>query len=366
MDLAQRTMEKRRLFEQEAAAGAPLWYSASLRRRELVRNAGLAWLLWASEWAGSGGNLQAADARVLPLAVRFRGQQRFEKLVAKALREKWRDLPIGERVIRFARELHGTPYVSYTLEIDDHIEAPSVNLNGLDCWSFFEVSLGLARMIAVAREKYGPEDLLREIQWTRYRGGVCSGNYLQRMHYLAEWFFDNEARGVVDNITQDLPGALPIHGRKCQEMTILWKNYRYLAKNPELRPRMAKLEEKVSQLPVYYIPENRVAAIEGKLQDGDILGIVTKHDGAFCSHVGLACTTKDGVMRLMHASSQREYRKVIIDQRVSAYLKEFSSSIGILVGRPREVEQTVRDQAVYRKNLQASAGSKALITDLDP
>lgn len=341
--------------------------AAGMRRRDLLRRVGWCGVagmaggmerIWAAEPAqGSAG---------LPLKVRFKGTARFDSILAKARREGWRTLPIGERMIRFAKELRGTPYVGYTLEIDDRIEAPSVNFDGLDCWSFFETCLDLGRMIAVERPVYGPEDLLREIGFTRYRGGVCTGNYLQRLHYLEEWFFDNQARGVVTNITPELGGALAISGRKCEEMTVLWKNYRYLAKNPELRPRMAKLEARVSQLPVRYIPEKRVAAVESKLRNGDILGIVTKYQGAFCSHVGLACRTQDGAMRLMHASSQRKYRRVIIDEPISAYLKEFSGSIGIIVGRPCEVGQTVRDPAVYRKNLLAAVGADAAITDLDP
>ena len=335
-------------------------------RRDLLRTAGwtcLAGSLGATGWLQGA---QATGSSALPLSVRFKGQQRFEDILVKARREGWRQLPIGERVMRFAKQLHGTPYVSYTLEIDDHIEAPSANLDALDCWSFFEISLNLARMIAVEREKYEPDQLLKEIQFTRYRGGVCTGNYLQRLHYLEEWFFDNQARGVVNNITKDLGGAIPIHGRKCQEMTILWKSYRYLAHNPELRPRMGELEAKISQLPVYYLPEKRVAKIENKLQNGDILGIVTKDNGAFCSHVGLACRTEDGVLRLMHASSQRDYRRVVIDKPISAYLDKFGSAIGIIVGRPRETSQTVRDAELYRKTLTALVGPNALITNMNP
>jgi len=256
--------------------------------------------------------------------------------------------------------------VSFTLEIDDHVEAPSANLDGLDCWTFFEISLGMARMIAEEKVSYEPEDLLGQIQWTRYRGGVCTGNYLQRLHYLAEWYFDNEARGVIDNITKDLGGARPVVRRRCQEMTVLWKSYRYLRNNRDLLPRMAKLESKVSSLPVYYLPENRVAQIEDKLQNGDILGIVTKHEGGFCSHVGLAYRTRDGVMRLMHASSQRKYRRVVIDKSVSGYLKQFSGSIGLIVGRPLKVQHTVTDRRTYLENLRSLAGRKAPITSTDP
>ncbi|MEM0970346.1 MAG: N-acetylmuramoyl-L-alanine amidase-like domain-containing protein [Verrucomicrobiota bacterium] len=308
------------------------------------------------------GTQQAGSPEDLPLSTRFKGTKTFHQIVKKAQDGDWASLPMGERVAKFGQELHGKPYTSFTLEIDDHIEAPSVNLDGVDCWTFFEISLGLARMVAQEKESYTPQDLLDEIEWTRYRGGVCTGDYLERIHYLAEWFFDNDARGVVDDLTDELGPTSRIQGRECKEMTVLWKSYRYLKNNPELLPKMGKLEKQVSQLPVTYIPQSRVSSVEKKLQNGDIIGIVTKHEGGFCSHVGIAFRTQDGVMRLMHATTQKPYRRVIYDKSISDYLKKFSSSIGILVGRPLDVEHTVRDREVYRKNLRATTGGKGLIT----
>lgn len=295
-----------------------------------------------------------AKKRELPKSLIFKGEDRFRNIVRKAQAEKWRELPIGERVIRCARELHGLPYENFTLEIHDHIESPSVNLNGLDCWTFFEQSLGLARMLAIPKTLYTPEDLLRQIEITRYRGGKCSGNYLERIHYLAEWFFENDARGTCRHLTPTLPGATRIYDRKISEMTVLWKSYRYLKNNPELRAPMKQWEDRVAALPVYHIPTAKVAAIEPKLQSGDVIGIATKHDGGFCSHVGLAVRTEDGVMRFMHAS--RDYRKVVIDKSISGYLGQFSKHAGILVGRPLEVDETITDEGQYRRNLQKLIG----------
>lgn len=303
-----------------------------------------------------------AAGRTLPLHTRFQGVDKFQTIVRKAQHENWAKLPIGERMAKFAKELHGLPYTSFTLEIDDHIEAPSANFEGLDCWTFFETCLGLSRMIAEPKPSYTPEDLLAQIQFTRYRAGVCTGNYLERIHYLAEWFFDNDARGVAENITTTLGPTRRITDRKCQEMTILWKSYRYLRENPELRTPMAKLESQVSRLPVTYLPEANIEAAEAKLKNGDIVGIVTKHQGGFCSHVGIVYTTNDGVKRLMHASSQKQYRRVVIDKSVSGYIKEFSGHIGVIVARPQEVEKTVTDPNIYRANLKKLTGGQKLIT----
>ncbi|MEM9444366.1 MAG: N-acetylmuramoyl-L-alanine amidase-like domain-containing protein [Verrucomicrobiota bacterium] len=271
------------------------------------------------------------NAQTLPLETTFRGTKKFEQIVAKAKKENWQNLAIGERTAVIGKELLETPYKSYTLEIHDHIEAPSANFYGLDCWTFFEISLGMARMLEKNKETYSPPDLLEEIEYTRYRDGKCYGNYLDRIHYLAEWYVDNHKRGNIIDITKDLGGTR--FKKECREMTVLWKGYRYLRKNPELRAPMKKHEERISSLPMYHIPKNKVGAIESQLQDGDIIGIATNPIGSFCSHVGLAYRDSKGVLRLMHASS--DFKKVLIDVRLKDYLYRYKKHAGVIVGRPK-------------------------------
>lgn len=296
----------------------------------------------------------AAAKRLLPMKTIFKGEDRFHAIVKKGIGEEWRNLKVGDRIIRVAQELEGLPYENFTLEIDDHVESPSVNLNGLDCWTFFEQCLGFARMFGIEKDSYRPDDLLRQIEFTRYRGGRCTGQYLERIHYLAEWFFENDARGTCDYLAPSLPGAERIRDRKISEMTTLWKSYRYLRNNPELRVPMKESEDQVAKLPVYHIPKSKVAAIEPLLQDGDVIGIATKYNGGFCSHVGLARRTDDGVTRFMHAS--RNYKKVVVDKSISGYLADFSAHAGILVGRPLELSETVLDVERYQANLKSLMG----------
>lgn len=285
----------------------------------------------------------------LPQSLTFTGSRKFSSIMAKAKREGWHKLPMSTRMARFAKELHGVPYKSFTLEIHDKVESASVNLEGLDCWTFFEIVLGLSRMIEGGYYEANKSRLLREVEFTRYRGGVCHGNYLDRIHYLAEWFFENEARGVAVDITRELGGAKRVYGRDISEMTKLWKSYRYLKNNPSLRAPMAKHEARVEKLPVYYLPRSRVSSIESKLQNGDIIGAVTKYDGGYCSHVGIVYVDSSGVRRMMHAST--DYRRVVIDKSVSGYLYKYSKYLGAIVARPQPVSKTVLDPAQYRRNL---------------
>jgi hypothetical protein len=275
---------------------------------------------------------QAGAQECLPRSQTFLGDTRFHALCAQAREGRWDRLPIGERVAAFGQAMVGTPYVGFTLEIDDHVESPSVNFTGLDCWTFFETALALARMTHRPDFQEDPGLLLREIEATRYRGGRCTGGYLERIHYLEEWFRDNHARRNIRDITRELAPVVPLKGRRIDEMTVLWKSYRYLRHNPALRSGMAAIEQELQGHPFHYIPEASVAALEPRLQNGDIIGIVTHKPHVYCSHVGLIVRTQDGAARLMHASST--HRRVIIDRALSGYLGQFKSHAGIIVARP--------------------------------
>lgn len=283
--------------------------------------------------SGSATLLRAAE--FLPQKVTFVGQDKFQQIVARALAENWAALPIGARVAHFGQALHGIRYVAWTLEIDDRVESPSVNFNGLDCWTFFEISLGLARMISRRQRSYAPADLLRQIEWTRYRGGVCRGHYLDRIHYLDEWFTDNAARGNIRHVTHQIGPVIRLTGRGNDEMSLNPKLYRYLRANPALVAAMRQIEARLEQVPFDYIPKEHVAACEPRIQSGDIIGIVTNRPHVFCSHVGLALRTSDGACRLMHASAT--YKKVVVDKTIHEYLNAIKSHAGIIVGRPREI-----------------------------
>nr|MBA2271241.1 DUF1460 domain-containing protein [Chthoniobacterales bacterium] len=218
--------------------------------------------------------------------------------------------------------------------IDDRIEAPSVNMNAMDCWTFFEIALAFARMLDEPEANWTPQRMLNYIELDRYRGGRCTGDYLSRLHYLEEWLSDNDRRGLVNDITRELGGSSVPH--VAREMTVGWRHYRYLAKNPSLLKPLGEMERRVSRGPFYHIPKGRVPAIESKLRNGDIIGIVGRdgRNGYATSHVGLAYRTDDGVLRFMHASAPRNHGKVLVEARLSSYLNKYSSHSGIMVARP--------------------------------
>jgi len=275
----------------------------------------------------------AAVGTRLPFKTVFKGQDQFNRLVSLAKENNWKSLSIGQRTAAVGQALTGTRYKSYTLEIDNRIESPSVNFTGLDCWTFFETSLAFARMLNEPEENWTPETFLHYIELDRYRDGVCTGEYLSRLHYLEDWLYDNDRRGLVEDLTAKLGGKSVPHA--AHEMSAGWRHYRYLAANKSLLGPLARMEGDVSRRPLYQIPKNRVAKIEPKLQSGDIIGIVS-HDGRLysTSHVGLALRSGDGMLHFMHASAPHNYGRVVVDSRLSDYLKKYRSDSGILVARP--------------------------------
>jgi hypothetical protein len=270
----------------------------------------------------------------LPFSTVFKGQDQFNRLVAKAKSGNWKALPIGERTAAVGQALAGTRYKHFTLEIDNRTESPSVNFQGMDCWTFFEIALSFARMLNEPESNWTPERLLHYIEVDRYRGGECTGEYLSRLHYLEDWLYDNDRRGLVEDMTRELGGRSVPHSAR--EMSAGWRHYRYLAANRSLLGPLARMEANVSSRPLYEIPKNRVAGIESKLHNGDIIGIISRDRNGLYStaHVGLALRTNDGVLHFMHASSPSNYGKVIVDSQLSKYLYRYRSDSGILVARP--------------------------------
>ncbi len=277
-----------------------------------------------------------ASAPRLPMGTVFQGESKFHAIVAKAERENWRKLPLGERTIRVARELVGVPYVNYTLEVHDRTESPVVNLKGMDCWTYYENSLAIARMLRYKPGPYKPADMLHMVEIERYRNGVCTGNYLSRMHHLEEVFYDNQRRGYASNITPRLPGAQRLQ-REIREMTVQWKNYRYLRNNPSLVEPMGRIEAQVSRLPVYHIPKSKVRAAENHLQNGDICAITTHWHSGYTSHVGLIIRLKNRAY-FAHATLDRDKgRMTVIDRPITDYLNGSSKHAGIVICRPNDV-----------------------------
>lgn len=255
--------------------------------------------------------------------------KKFLDIVTMAKKQDWAILPIGEVVVKVGSQLKGLPYVGGTLEGEP--EVCRASFSGLDCVTFFETSLCLARCIKKGTTSY--DDFINEVTFTRYRNGKLT-DYTSRLHYTADWIANNEEKKVVQNITPILKGNKPFPNFGVGFMSSNSKYYPALVANPELVPIISKQEKAVNQRKHPIIPKNTIASIENDLQNGDIVAIATSKKGLDYAHTGMVY--KDGATtRFFHASSTKKI--VMIDARLSDYINSVSHYLGIAIARPLEV-----------------------------
>jgi hypothetical protein len=256
----------------------------------------------------------------------FRGNEKFESIMQKAKLHQWRLLPMGELVGRIGIEFERTPYLGGTLDINPNNENVVVNLESLDCVTFFENSLDIARCIKLG--KYNIADLIIQVANTRYRGGVVT-DYSSRLHYTSDWILDNVKKDVVEDITKKL-GGIP-HKFNYNFMTQHPNLYIALKQpnNAYLLSKIKEVEDSLNKVTMYIIPANRISKIEKKLQDGDIIAIATSKEGIDYSHTGMIF---DG--KFLHASTKM--KKIYLDKKLSEYVKTRKDAIGVTILRPLE------------------------------
>ncbi len=262
----------------------------------------------------------------------FVGEAVFKRIMAKAMVEKWASLPIGDLIGRIARELEGTPYESGTLDHLPDKESCTVNLSALDCVTFFETTLAFARMLKKGGRT--PADLVSEVRFTRYRGGIC-GDFTSRLHYTSDWFFDNQKKHVV-KLLDHLPGSEPFE-QKVGFMSAHPEFYRQLVAHPEMVPVIKKQEDQINSRKLTYIPMEKLKAVERMLNTGDIVGVCTRQDGLDIVHTGLVIRDKSGVPHFMDASSSKKKMKVTFEPGPISQAFGWSKSLtGAMFARPLE------------------------------
>ena len=259
---------------------------------------------------------------------RFKGQAVLDRIAARAKAERWAGLPIGERMGRVGLELVGTPYVAFTLETDEPREYCTVDLEGLDCVTFFESCLDMARVIPKGLTR---ERLVREVRRTRYRGGK-QGDYPTRLHYTLDWIDDNARKGIVRDLTPALPGAVPFEG-KVGFMSTHPKSYRQLKSTPGFVAEIAQAEDALNLRHHVYVPAARVADAEPLLQTGDIVGLVATQPGIDIAHTGLAFRDAEGALRFFDATNAPGRMDVEVGARLSERLDP-KHHRGIVAARP--------------------------------
>ena len=233
-----------------------------------------------------------------------------DKAILQAKLDKFaaqRSLPIGELIINIGKDFLGTPYVAKTLDKTNE-ENLVVNLRELDCTTFVENCLAIARTVKSSKPNF--KQFITELEKIRYRNGKMDG-YVSRLHYFSEWISDNESKRLLDDVTFQLGGIrMPI-------------NLNLMSTKPE-----AELSARI----FFYIPTAKFGDAEADIQDGDIAAMTSPIEGIDVLHVGLMFRNQNRIY-FLHASSTQK-KVVITEEPFEQYLSESKRSSGIMIARP--------------------------------
>ena len=251
-------------------------------------------------------------------------RQEFEKKMDQLQGLETTDM--GNTVVSVGKTFEGAPYVAKTLEINQE-ETLIVNLREFDCTTYVENVLAFSLLVSKEEEDINAfTSVLRNI---RYRDGEVNG-YPSRLHYFTDWIADNENKGLVRNISQDLGGEK------------LEKEINFMSEHRDLYPMLKEdssveqiklTEGELSKRNLYYLPKEAIAGAESRMQNGDIIALATSIDGLDVTHTGFAIRSEDGRIHLLHASSSGQVE--ITKMPLTDYLSGIKSNIGIIVARPQ-------------------------------
>lgn len=251
---------------------------------------------------------------------------RFTLAVEKNLSQK----PIGDVIAEVGKTFLNTPYEAYTLEVADR-EQLVINFSGLDCTTFLETTFALARCIKQNKTTF--EDFKNELQIIRYRDGKID-EYPSRLHYFSDWIYNNLNKGLIKDLTKEI-GGKPIKF-KVNFMSENPHLYKHLKSNPEFLKLIKKQEEEINNRQYYFIAESEIAKAEPKIQNGDLIALVTSDKGLDIGHVGIAVKMSDGKIHFMHAPLVGS-KVQITESSISDYVKKIKKHRGIIVLRAAEI-----------------------------
>jgi cell wall-associated NlpC family hydrolase len=237
--------------------------------------------------------------------------------------------PIGDVIVRIGESFMGTDYKAYTLETGG-VEKLVVDLKGFDCTTFVESVLAFARLIK--KDSASFENYLNELTYIRYRDGIIN-SYTSRLHYFSDWIFDNIKKNVIQDITKNLGGVAVKF--QVNFMSSHPSQYKHLKRNPSFISVIQTQEDSINTRTYFYIPKDRMKAVEGKLRDGDLIAFTTSVQGLDIGHVGIVLKGKDGGIHLLHAP-QSNTKVQISKDTLSDYILNLSKDTGIIVLRVLE------------------------------
>ncbi len=232
----------------------------------------------------------------------------------------------GDSLVAIGKTFLKIPYVAKTLEIGEK-ESLVVNLHGLDCTTFIENVLAFTQLYRNNESTF--ESFATILEKIRYRDGKLDG-YTSRLHYFTDWISNNETKGLVKNITNEIGGKTVL--KEINFMGTHRNLYPFL-KDDSNYAKILKTETNLKEKEFCVLAQDDIAANEHLIQSGDIIALATSIKGLDVTHTGIAIRQDDGRIHLLHASTE-SMQVEITKLPLVDYLKKIKSNIGIMVARP--------------------------------
>ncbi|WP_209331384.1 N-acetylmuramoyl-L-alanine amidase-like domain-containing protein [Lunatimonas salinarum] len=256
-------------------------------------------------------------------------RERLETFLERLSGENVQEKNINGLLMEIGSWFLGTPYVEKTLELPGP-ERLVVNLTGLDCTTYLETVLALARVAKQGNLRM--EAYEKELERIRYQQGKL-GEYPSRLHYFTDWIYQNEQKGLVRDITQ-LIGGQPYENKP----TFMSSNPKYYAQlnRTDYVEALTEAEKAIAKRSYFYIPKAEIHRHERQIQSGDLIAITTTLPNLDVVHVGFA-VEQGGRIHLMHASlTSKEVE--ISAKTLQDYLMGNKSQSGIVVSRAVDLD----------------------------
>lgn len=228
----------------------------------------------------------------------------------------------GDRFIQTAKTHLGKSYEINTLDLQKE-EVLTIDTTQFDCVTFVECVIAQT----LCKKPFNYSSFEKKLTNLRYRNGNIDG-YSSRLHYFSEWLLQAEKNGIGKNISLELGGEL----RK--------KQIHYMSTNEKKYPKLhdqgvfTKIREseiELSNAALAYIPNPKIDNVLAKLQNGDIIAMVSSVSGLDISHTGFIIIKNQNV-HLLHASS-RTKKVEITKQPLGQHLKTMPFIEGIIIFR---------------------------------
>ena len=238
--------------------------------------------------------------------------------------EPFRDQPMDKVMEKTAEFFLGTPYVAHTLEMTPG-ETFVINLREMDCITFMENVIALS--LTAKSGELSFDKFMDELRKMRYRNGNID-DYASRLHYTTDWFYENEKRGLVKNISQCLGGVKET--KKINFMSAHRDAYRQLKTDDAMWWKIKTMEDTINKRGgFYYLPKQEIAKAAPMIPHMSVIAFTTSIAGLDVSHVVFAYRKEDK-LTFIHASSTEE--KVVIDDKtLEDYCDSQESCTGIIV-----------------------------------